>query len=81
MWPPGGGNTRFRARNGLTGGLSALSYEETCRRHAVFEIFNVTVRVYVMNTLSKSGQKWLCWRVFGPKSTSRRSYRVKFGVE
>ena len=53
VWPPGGGNACFRARNGFMWCLSALSYEETCRRHVVSEIFNFAVRVYVMNTLSK----------------------------
>ena len=31
--------------------------------------------------VTDSGQKWLCWRFVGPKSTSRRSYGVKLGVE
>ena len=47
MWPPDGGNTCFGARNGLRGCLSVLSYEETCRRHVVFEICNFTVGGYV----------------------------------
>ena len=31
--------------------------------------------------VTDSGQKWLCWRFFGPNSTSRRSYRFILGVE
>ena len=57
-WSPDGGKTCFGARNGLVGCLRVVSYEETCRRRVHLEIFNLTVGVYVMNTLSK-------WAYFG----------------
>ena len=54
----------------------------------VFKVLCVSMTYNITNGMLKmsvkvtdSGQKWLCWRIFGPKSTSRRSYGVKLGVE
>ena len=44
--------------------------------------YNITHGMLKMSVkVTDYGQKWLCWRFFGPKSTSSRSYGVKLGVE
>ena len=44
--------------------------------------YNITHGMLKMSVkVTDSGQQWLCWRFFGPKSTSGRSYGVKLGVE
>ena len=52
--------------------------------HVIFVsmTYNITHGMLKMSVkVTVYGQTWLCWRFFGPNSTSRRSYGVRLGSE